>query len=720
MTPDIHLMRVIPVVVLLFCATPARAGFGTRSCGAKGSVTSGTSFTITLGCTPTAGDLVPLIVNTGGTATSLTAKDSNNNSFTLTPHSPAVNVSSGKSWALYLLPAPANATSSITVSWTGTDVGAGWAEVISITGGAAGFDNDATTSTTGSGNTLNSSSTTPAGSDEFLMAAANEANGPITAPAAGATLGVWTGAQGGIDAGLTDSDAEFDLSASVATAVQFTDSTSNDQYCAIVMAFTFTASSAGAPSLVSHASGSSTLNSGGHDNVGGANDYTLPLPDGLLAGNCVTFELTAGDNSGTITVTDDEGDTLALANSVDDPTNGRLVQIYYGSLTAGAHAIKASFSAPKKYVSGKIQQWNNTLCKLDSGATASNTGTSSTMSSGALTPTSSGDLLIQYAVNDTSTGASGCPGDFTITSFAAASGWSLADPDTIPGNTGSFVDNGATFYQCIQNASTIQYRVYNSTASITPQITQNGCTSCGYASVAIALLPSTGGTPASPQQILGLSHFLIPNGTATGFSFQYSCQGNLLFFFSTPGVYPTAISDGNGNSWANTGAVASYIVGWYAQNAVCTNSMTITVTLSGSTTDDQGSNFWIYDIAGASSNPFCGSSCDATATGNQTTAGNISGASLSPLSSASGILFGVLGTDFNAVQGITNAGCFFDSVFYSNESYLSSDSQAAFVDNGVGVGHCATSSTSNIQLVYTGKDGSTAAGNWASREDLFQ
>jgi hypothetical protein len=205
--------------------------------GQKADATSSvTALQIVLGSNPTPGNLVCVGVEIAGSNAGLSIKDANNNTYQLTPNSPASCGSATVSLA-YLLSAPANASATINISWTNAAAyDSAWADEFSPSGGAAVFDKDAVQSNgTASGYTINLPSITPSGSNELLYGTAAPDHS-ITAPAAGATLGAWTGAAGGIDSS-TGCTSEYCLSASSATAADYTDNTSGDSYCAMAMAF---------------------------------------------------------------------------------------------------------------------------------------------------------------------------------------------------------------------------------------------------------------------------------------------------------------------------------------------------------------------------------------------------------------------------------------------------------------------------------------------------
>jgi hypothetical protein len=206
--------------------------------GKLGTATSGhATVASVLTSAPTTGNLVCVVITAQGSITLNSVKDnaSPNNSYTITPNSPssANDGTAGSCWLAYLLSAPSNANPTITATFSANSVGTLdiWAEEFSVTGGSQTFDKDVIGSGT-SGTTINTPSITPTNANSLLFSGASVEN-QISAPAAGATLGVWTGSAGGISA--SGNQAEYDLSASGATAVQYTQSSGH--WDAMVMSF---------------------------------------------------------------------------------------------------------------------------------------------------------------------------------------------------------------------------------------------------------------------------------------------------------------------------------------------------------------------------------------------------------------------------------------------------------------------------------------------------
>lgn len=199
--------------------------------GAVGSVGGSTTFNIVLGGAPATGNLVCVGIAPGAAVTAMTVKDSANNSYTITPNSPSTNQSgAGQVWLFYLLSAPANATATITASWTTSANAAGYADEFSYTGTAT-FDKDVPANTGVAGTAINTPTINPTNANSLLYAV-SAAGGTISAPTNGATQGVWTGVAGII----TDGDmGEYVLSATGSTAVNYVQSSGT--WSGMVMAF---------------------------------------------------------------------------------------------------------------------------------------------------------------------------------------------------------------------------------------------------------------------------------------------------------------------------------------------------------------------------------------------------------------------------------------------------------------------------------------------------
>lgn len=166
--------------------------------GASGTFASGSTCTVTLPVNPTQGNCVTVGLawgGGGGTPTLPTCSDSNSNAYTVGA-AIAGSTTNGFICLFYLLSAPANATKTLTLGWSGTTTasGDGLSDEFTVSGGTTSFDK-AGTAAGGSGTSFTTPSITPATAGSLLYGVAS-CQGNWTTPAAGSTLGVWTGAAG--------------------------------------------------------------------------------------------------------------------------------------------------------------------------------------------------------------------------------------------------------------------------------------------------------------------------------------------------------------------------------------------------------------------------------------------------------------------------------------------------------------------------------------------
>lgn len=136
---------------------------------------------------------------------------------------------------LYYLIAPSNASKTINVTWSFSQVGSENTIFADEFSGQAAFDKDVAGSGT-SGTAINQPTIVPTKANELLYAGSVPFTNNNASPTNGATQGVWTGCGGGINAS-SGASVEYDLSASSSTAVNFTQSSTGGAWAAMVMAF---------------------------------------------------------------------------------------------------------------------------------------------------------------------------------------------------------------------------------------------------------------------------------------------------------------------------------------------------------------------------------------------------------------------------------------------------------------------------------------------------
>jgi hypothetical protein len=188
-----------------------------------GTITTGGA-SASLASTPSTGDVVWVGVGniSGRSLATVTVADGNGNAFTATPNSNySVN---DRPVSLFYLVAPSNVSGTIITKAGagGNFVGTIIADVFHVSGGTATFDHDAVNNS--SANPVILPNITPTYANSLLYSFATASSASFTAPAAGGTLGSWTGGGAGIQSGVYAE--EYLLSATGATGVDYTNSVS--------------------------------------------------------------------------------------------------------------------------------------------------------------------------------------------------------------------------------------------------------------------------------------------------------------------------------------------------------------------------------------------------------------------------------------------------------------------------------------------------------------
>lgn len=203
-----------------------------------------TTLSVTLPAAPTQGNIVCIGFIVAAAITSLVVSDANSNNYQYV--NGGGNGGAVFSDLLYLF-APSNATAAITATWTGAAVPTIYADEFSYSGILPIFDTSAFGF--GTGTAVNLPSLTPTYSNSLLYSVC-ASGGTITAPTAGGTQGVWTGATGGIQDGNM---AEYVLSATGATPVNYVQGSA--MWAATTMSFGQLPAPSTGPSLVSYGKG---------------------------------------------------------------------------------------------------------------------------------------------------------------------------------------------------------------------------------------------------------------------------------------------------------------------------------------------------------------------------------------------------------------------------------------------------------------------------------
>ena len=457
---------------------------------------------------------------------------------------------------------------------------------------------------------------------------------------------------------------------------------------------TATSSSSAAPELVQHVSGSNSRN----NSFSNPYCYYLWLPGYTTAGNAVVVGFTLGGTAAA-TVTDDMNDAFKMVANYYDSTDTQSIAIAAAfNVAPGARKISVCFAgSPGGYVQSMATEFSNVTGVDVSSAGVRGSGTS--LTAGSVTPSASGELAYQigYAMTTNQNQSS-----FTAGSQASAA-WGLLSADLMDGLAA-------------------QYGVYNSTSAIDPTMTMGkGGT---WISAAVLLNTGSAGGVPSGMRIVHLDHENIPTHTSSGGSgnpfpspltLELPCSGNLEVALMGGGNPPnliTGMTDSNGNSWEQAGQNVTYgdtdLQTFYAANASCSSTLAVTVQWD-STDGDQTIMF--YDVAGAAASPL---DTTASATGSQSTAGNLTALSITPSTSSTEFIFAMMPVDYNTVTGLVNG--FNDADMFSGEALSGPEP----VDENNGWGHFVVSSTNAVPITWTFLSNSLAAGSWSSMASAFK
>ena len=399
------------------------------------------------------------------------------------------------------------------------------------------------------------------------------------------------------------------------------------------------------PGLVRWASGSSS-NTASVAGGGPASNYTFRLPEVTEAGNAIALCVVSGDASNTAAVTDDApggSNTYSEVVTGVDSSNHMIARIWVAlNVKAGTRTITPAFTAtnPDRVAVTGAEFYNvASSAAVEASSSFTSTSGSATMSAGSITPTTAGDLIYQCGVRSqtpsTNSYTAGSQSNIT---------WNLQATDTLDGLVS-------------------QWGVYNSTATIDPQLTMSS--NSGYVSAAIALKAASAGKPLpSGMQIIGIEHIALskPIGGITPKFMQFPSSGNLLVAstgFGGSNYQVSGITDSAGNTWASTGPVlgdgnAGKSQRFYAQNAKSANNLTLAVNTTGGDSTTDG-NILFYDVTGAAASAFVSHQsatnvcCSSMGSGSQFT----SYTNVAP-GTANGMAFAQMSVAFNTVCGAGN------------------------------------------------------------------
>ena len=471
--------------------------------------------------------------------------------------------------------------------------------------------------------------------------------------------------------------------------------------------------SAQSPTLVQHATCPDSRNTGNAQSSSPV--YTCPLPEPAQGGNAIIVGVKSYD-TGTFSVTDDKSNSYGSPRVSVVDNNSAYVAIYVAlNVTAGTRTISFhQTSVNADFAEVTVSEFYNvaTSSAVDTSHCNGNTGSSGTsITAGSITPSVSGDLLWQYAVNTGGGGSSPNP----VSSFAAGS--QSAIPWQLLGTS-------------LHDGNAVQAGVYNTTAAINPTFSSGS--SEEWTSCVVALkAASAGSAPTNSFRIIHMLHEQVVAGASSPVTIEFPSSGNLVVAADTSGATPIgSITSVPSNTWSSTGAMAGSEANtagsqiYYAGNAARSNSLTLTVNLSGTVHD---STIMMYDITGAATSPFDVDSCPSGAYSNASCGGNqTSQASpfttcsscLTPsgVSGGSELIIGAANWNWGTATAVatTPSGSLFDAATYTGNSVNGPE----YVDQNGGWFHLYTSTTTPITNIYP-MSLSQAEGWWAGRVAAF-
>ena len=309
-----------------------------------------------------------------------------------------------------------------------------------------------------------------------------------------------SGASCGTPTNQTMSSTTYTAPASAPTVFTVTLTASSIAYstksASAYITVTQTTGANGVPTFAeNHVSGSSTQGNP-------VSSYVLRLPNPTLPGNCVIVGFQYAETPGvTASLSDDQGNTYsAPIRNID---SNQVVNLSYAlNVAPGAQKITITFSGGSPaYVSALASEFYNIAPSNAIDASTSNSGTGSSVSAGSFTPTSGGDLIYLYAVQDSTSAP-------MIAWMQGANPWALLSADVL-------------------ESAAAQYQVQASPTLITPTLVM--APPQNFNSVAISLKPASAGTPPPTGiRVIRVQHNSIQAYASSPIHLQFPSTGNLL------------------------------------------------------------------------------------------------------------------------------------------------------------------------------------------------
>jgi hypothetical protein len=373
--------------------------------------------------------------------------------------------------------------------------------------------------------------------------------------------------------------------------------------------------------------------------------YNLPHP--TLAGNCLILYVQTGAAT-TFTITDDgSGNVWTQADS--SVTGGQFLYAFTcPNVAAGTQKITVTFGAAQATYQGGVAEFNNVATSAPVDVHGSANGSSTTASVG-LTTGTAGDLIWMVAVQDTFSA-----NVYFGTSFAADA-------------------NGELIHAELWHGTASYWAVQPSAGAVTPTITLNP--TAGWQAVAVALKSAAAGTPLPATPRVRRRQFSSSQATKTSATLQLPCSSGSLVVYSIHASVGTgsdpsvaSITDLGNNNFFAAAAESHFTSGslpvsesiWYSPLASSVTPIA-TVTWNSAVTEETAA---LYELTGC--DPAAPLGRTATATGNQSVAGNLTAGAITPNRAGSivvanlpieiGTIFGTTSPSAHAFDGFVSTG----------------------------------------------------------------
>jgi hypothetical protein len=461
----------------------------------------------------------------------------------------------------------------------------------------------------------------------------------------------------------------------------------------------------------------------GSENSRGTNGFShntvmqISNVDPVISGNCFGVAFAYQYNNATMTatptVTDDKSDTFYQIPQNPYDSGVRKAQAWMTPpITTGPSVI--SLSWPGSGGAGGTQQIHAITFELTNcgGATSgaisdgSNSAvvTGTSIAAGSFSPGTAGDLLMQFAWDDSAPNA--------VPAYSSAA--------TLGSNTGI---TWLPMADEMLDGMVAQYGTYSLTSAINPTITVPS--SSTVITIAFAVKGgATGGVP-SGNYIFSEQHVSLWATAQSGPGYsvpsvtQFPAQGNAMVVAATGDCDITSIVYGSTTmtkrlTYVGTGANETQQF-FTLENYTPNNSNLITITPNTGCTGTGAGATWtlvFQDVMGANTSPF---DTTATASGNQTTCTgscSISGPSITP-GNSTGIIFTITSEFFNEVSGVS-------SPFVLDTIYGTTLYQLVPIDQQNGTAHYYNTSTAAQTPTWSYLAASTNLGNWAAASMTFK